>query len=370
MKELNSVQNLIFRIGAVAFVVGLGLHLFMPFVGMVIYVVGLAAFVSMQFLTRYEGNDLVIARLRRQQLISDVFFVLSGVVMMMQEFKYGPMELRRNQWTIFLVAGCVLQLYTAFRIPSELEKQQRNQQQSPSSGKGLLKIFILLLSVSLFPSCVTQYNIEGTTNISELEGRVLHLKTFRGDELFDVDSCKIQHGRIRFNGVLDSTQMVFLFQNEQSLIPLVLEDGVIELTLDENHQNVTGTPLNDTLYNFIHQKLRIDMEMENLPRLETQLIMDGVEEFDRNQRLFHEEKRLMLENDRLMTSFIIRNSDNVLGPGVFMILTTSYPYPQITPQINEIMFRSKPFLKNTPCVRSYMKAAQMNMEKIHLGESE
>lgn len=370
MKELNSLQNLVFRTGAVAFVAGLGLHLFMPFAGMVIYVLGMLAFVSMQFLARYEGNDLVLMRLRRQQLVSDVFFVLSGVIMMMQELKMGPMELRRNQWTVVLVAGCVLQLYTAFRIPSELEKQHRAKDRHASSGRSLKSLLILFLPLLLHTSCATQYSVEGTTNIGELEGVTLHLKTFQGEELCNVDSCKIQHGRFRFNGVLDSIQMVYLFQEDQSLIPFVLEDGAIELTLDETHQNVTGTPLNDTLYSFIHQKLKIDMEMENLPRMESKLVMDGVEEDVRNNILYNEEQRLMMENDKLMTSFIIRNSDNVLGPGVFMILTTSYPYPQITPQINEIMFRSKPFLKSMPCVQGYMKAARENMERIHLGVSE
>lgn len=360
MKELNNIQNLIFRLSAILFVVGLGLHLFMPTAGMIIYVVGILGFSAMQFLAGYDGDDLVIRRLRRQQLMSCVFFIISAACMFMQDMRFGPIELRRNIWTIFLTVGCVFQLYTAFRLPQEIEKQSKH----PASKSGLKLILVLFASTTLFPSCSTQYAINGTTNIGDFEGLTLYLKSYKDEDMHVLDSCQVQHGRIIFDGALDSTQMVFLFNDEQSLIPLVLESGNISLTLDETTQNVTGTPLNDTLYSFIKRRLELDKQMIDLERMETKLIMDGVDEESRYKILIAESDRIIHETDRLTTSFIVRNSDNVLGPGVFMILTAGYPYPQMTPQINEILFRSKPFLKESTYVKAYLDAARQNAEKI------
>ena len=70
------------------------------------------------------------------------------------------------------------------------------------------------------------------------------------------------------------------------------------------------------------------------------MIMDGVDEDVIMVRLNDEANRLALQNDRLITNFITSNFDNVLGAGVFMILTSSYPYPVMTPQIEEIMAKA------------------------------
>lgn len=337
---------------------------------MVLYLIGITGFSSMQFLTSYEGNNLTIVRLRRQQLMSCVFFIISAICMLLQELKFGPIELRRNIWTIFLTVGCIFQLYTAFRLPQEIEKQnkniypkQNNQDTKQNRTNYLKSLIIILLTTFIFTSCANQYTINGTTNIGDFEGMTLYLKYYNNNEFRNIDSCQIQHGRIIFDGPLDSTQMVFLFQEDQSLIPLVLESGNIIITLDESQQNVTGTPLNDTLYNFIHHRLELDKQMMELEHKETKFILEGLDEVSRNRILLEESERILNETDRLMTNFIIQNSDNVLGPGVFMILTAGYPYPQMTPQINEILFRSKPYLKNSTFVKKYIESASQNSNK-------
>lgn len=357
MKELSPVQNTIFRAGAILFVLGLALHLFLPLVGMILYVVGILGFSSMQMLARYEGNDFVINRLRRQQVISDFVFLLSAAAMMSQELHFGPSWAHRNLWTLLLIIGCILQLYTAFRLPSELEKKMKNN---------LHVVSLILLSITS-TSCSTQYLVDGTTNVAMLEGKTLYLKAYADENMKSLDSCKVQHGRIRFDGTLDSIQMVNIFLDNESMMPLVLEKGVISLKIDETQQDVSGSPMNDTLYDFIRSKVKLDREMAELPRRESRMIMEGVDEGERNRILIAESQRIDAETDRLVTSFIVRNSDNVLGPGVFMIMTSGYPYPQLTPQIEEILFRAKPYFKEHPYVKKYVDAAKENMEKIHSG---
>lgn len=50
-----------------------------------------------------------------------------------------------------------------------------------------------------------------------------------------------------------------------------------------------------------------------------------------------------------------------------MILTSSYPYPVMTPQIEEIMAKATPYFKNDVYVKNYIKAAKENMEQMGYG---
>ena len=59
-----------------------------------------------------------------------------------------------------------------------------------------------------------------------------------------------------------------------------------------------------------------------------------------------------------MTNFIVENFDNILGPGVFMMVTSGYQYPVLTPQIEDIMSKATKKFKNDPYVKEYYKTAQ------------
>ena len=120
MKELTPLQSLCFRIGAVLMLVGAALFIINPLVGMCLYGVGTLLFTLMQVRTEYLGRDITIIRLRRQQLLACCCFVLALVMMSMQVHNWGPF--RRQEWVVALTIACVLELYTSFRIPKELEK--------------------------------------------------------------------------------------------------------------------------------------------------------------------------------------------------------------------------------------------------------
>lgn len=121
MRELTPLQNLCFRIGAVLMLVGAAVFILSPIVGMCIYGVGTLMFSLMQIKTEYLGREITLIRLRRQQLLACCCFVLALVMMSMQVHGWGPF--RRQEWVVALTIGCVLELYTSFRIPQELKKQ-------------------------------------------------------------------------------------------------------------------------------------------------------------------------------------------------------------------------------------------------------
>ena len=122
MKELTQIQNFIFRLGGVLIIIGIILWIprfsYAPY----IYCVGAIAFASMQFLEQYEGRSLVIRRLRRQQLLGAFFLLVSGVLLIGNTLHLP--YLRHNEWVVGLTIAAIFELYTSFRIPSELKKEK------------------------------------------------------------------------------------------------------------------------------------------------------------------------------------------------------------------------------------------------------
>ncbi|MDE7378414.1 MAG: DUF4369 domain-containing protein [Paraprevotella sp.] len=225
--------------------------------------------------------------------------------------------------------------------------------------------FAPLAALLLLVSCAEQYNIEGKSSIVILDGKTLHLKAFRNGDLVSIDSCEVVHGRFKFTGPLDSVEMVNLFMGDESLMPLVLEKGDLKINIDIARQTVTGSELNDSLYKFILRKNRIDGELAELPRRESRMIMDGMSHREIVALLSAKADSLAREDDRLVTHFVIDNMGNVLGAGVFMIVTSAFPYPVITPQIEQIMLEASPEFKEHPYVKEYMSLAEENMRRMN-----
>lgn len=80
-----------------------------------LYTLGAVMFGYVQVMgNRYDGRNFIIKRLRRQQIFGAVALVFTGVLMF---------TMKRNEWIVCLSIAAVLELYTAFRIPQELEKE-------------------------------------------------------------------------------------------------------------------------------------------------------------------------------------------------------------------------------------------------------
>ena len=88
--------------------------------------------------------------------------------------------------------------------------------------------------------------------------------------------------------------------------------------------------------------------------------MNGEDENVTNARLAQEAQQIAEHEDKLVTSFIVENFDNVLGPGIFMMITSGYKYPILTPQIEDIMSKATDKFKNDAYVKDYYQAATEN----------
>ena len=222
------------------------------------------------------------------------------------------------------------------------------------------KIPYVLALLAVITSCAGSYSVQGSSSVSALDGSKLYLKAVKNNELKNIDSCDVVHGQFHFNGVLDTVRMVNLFMDDESIMPVVLEAGEITIRIDNASQKVGGTPLNDKLYEFIDKHNQLDNQMNELAHKQSQMMLDGIDEATINEKLSIEAAKIAKEEDQLVTSFIVDNFDNVLGPGVFMMITSGYRYPILTPQIEDIMSKATDKFKNNPYVRDYYKTATEN----------
>lgn len=219
------------------------------------------------------------------------------------------------------------------------------------------RIIYAFVTILTLASCADSYNIQGSSSISSLDGSKLYLKTIKDKELKAIDSCDVVHGKFRFAGLLDTVRMANLFMDDESIMPIVVEKGEIEIRIDNANQKVSGTPLNDKLYDFITLHNQLNNEMNELSHKQSQMLLEGIDEEVIDRQLSEEAAVIAQREDSLVTNFIVENFDNVLGPGVFMIMTSSYPYPVLTPQIEDIMSKATKNFKEDYYVKTYYQTA-------------
>ena len=131
MKKLNNLQVAVFLLGALLMVIGAGTSMLAWGSAPYVFSIGALCFASMQMLQRYEGSNFVIRRLRRIQLVSDVLFLVSGLLMIANKGNFLGLsymtyiEYVYNKWVITLLVAAILQLYSTHRLGHELEKEAK-----------------------------------------------------------------------------------------------------------------------------------------------------------------------------------------------------------------------------------------------------
>lgn len=134
MKQLSRTQNIIFLVGGVLMVVGAGCFAFMwqQEVMCWIYLAGAVMFATMQMMQTYEGNNITVRRLKKIMTTADIFFVLSGILMVDNAYRFMQQVFTNyvayfqyvfNKWVLLLLVTAVLEIYTMHRISAELSKE-------------------------------------------------------------------------------------------------------------------------------------------------------------------------------------------------------------------------------------------------------
>jgi hypothetical protein len=140
MKQLSKLQSIMFLIGGLLMVISTGCFVFMWHQKVVcwVFLTGTVLFTLMQLMQTYEGNSFTVKRLKKIQAVADLFFVLSGIVMvdsayqfLLPLFQNGQgtgyftyIEYIYNKWVLLLLVAAILEIYTTHRIASELNKSK------------------------------------------------------------------------------------------------------------------------------------------------------------------------------------------------------------------------------------------------------
>lgn len=226
------------------------------------------------------------------------------------------------------------------------------------------RIFPLLLLLVFFSSCSRKYKVEGSSSVTSLDGKMLFLKTLQDGKWVTVDSAEVIHGLFSMKGSVDSILMVTLYMGDEGIMPLVLEDGKIEVSISNTQLTAKGTLLNNQLYEFIDKRNALVVKIEELERKEARMVLDGANLEDVHDELVKEGEGLVKEMNDYVKQFIINNYENVLGPSVFMMMCSSMPYPIMTPQIEDIMRTAPQVFKENKQVKDFLSQAKENMRLI------
>lgn len=230
--------------------------------------------------------------------------------------------------------------------------------------KTLSRVYFLTLLASVLAACSSAYQIAGKSDINGLDGKKLYLKTLSESGWMPVDSASVEHGLFAMEGVSDSAMMVSIYMEDESIMPIILENGVIQVSINTGDMRAWGTPLNNALYNFFDRRNDLEEQLNNLDHREAQLVMNGANFDEVHAQMLKESEELTRKMNEYVLSFIKDNYNNVLGPNVFMMMCSSMPYPMMTDQIEDILRGAPAIFKQHPLVQEFITKAEENMKLI------
>lgn len=245
------------------------------------------------------------------------------------------------------------------------------------------KIFYALVILLALTSCTKSYYIHGTSNISSLDGRQLYLKGGSGDSLITLDSCEVVHGNFSFKGTLDSVQVAQIYMDDMNLqFPIVLEEGDIQLKLDNTLLRVSGTPLNEKLNTFWTKFTQLRNQFIEIDHEEGVSIMNGHDEEATNARLIKKALLVYANIDKLFTAFVTNNFDNTLStwgfltrvsydmtPNAYPIWMNDYLYANAVSQLPSwvefIMAKAPDVFKNNAAIKDFYEKFQRAQKEMN-----
>lgn len=226
----------------------------------------------------------------------------------------------------------------------------------------MYKLYFFLFCALICASCSKKYKIEGTSSVSVLDGKMLFIKVQSGDKVVNIDSAEVIHGLFKMKGKVDSTVLASLYMDEDCIMPVVIEPGNIDIQIDNARIVIKGTPLNNSFNEFIMKKNSLDDRFYEVNHEESRMIMDGKSLEEVHNAIDGKRKALTEEMNQLTKGFIKDNYDNVLGPGLFIMIGYSLPYPMLTPLMKEIIDGAPEKFTNDFRVKAYIDAAEAHMK--------
>lgn len=229
-----------------------------------------------------------------------------------------------------------------------------------------MKILAYLTTcICLLASCAEQCNIAGNSTINSLDGHMLYLRiSADGANTACIDSCKVVHGKFNFFQNIDSIIMAQIYIGEESVMPIMLEQGRISIEVNPFGPKATGGPLNDRLYRFMQEKNRLENRQWQLDQQCMRMMHEGFSPDEISRSLEPKILKLAKEVERMETKFIMDNYENPLGPNYFMFLFGQDFQPVMTRQVNQILGNAPQDFLQHPLIRNYIQRVQGNSNNL------
>ena len=110
----------LFQLGGILLLIGAVLPIFLSqenfIYAAIVYTIGAIPFSVVQFRQLYKGQDIVIRRLRRQQVSGAILLLVTAVLMFTEYFHIRP--LTGDLWKLSLCIAAIFEVYSAFRLSS------------------------------------------------------------------------------------------------------------------------------------------------------------------------------------------------------------------------------------------------------------
>lgn len=100
------------------------------------FLVGAMTYVTIQRLQQYSGSNMTLRRLCSIQFLSGIFLIGAGLLLVENTYHfllplvvndinsyYTYVQFVHNNWVVAMLIAAVLQMYTAHRISSEMQKE-------------------------------------------------------------------------------------------------------------------------------------------------------------------------------------------------------------------------------------------------------
>lgn len=137
MKKLNKIESILFMLGGMLMVTGIGCYVFMlaPSITCWIALTGSILFSTLHMMQAYEGSQLAIKRLKRILNIADLLFVIAGILSVDSTYNFLRPAFENqesyityvyNKWVLLLLIAAILEVYATHRIDYLLKKQGKD----------------------------------------------------------------------------------------------------------------------------------------------------------------------------------------------------------------------------------------------------
>ena len=138
MKKLNKIESILFMVGGMLMVTGIGCYVFMlaPSITCWIALTGSILFSTLHMMQAYEGSLLAIKRLKRILNIADLLFVIAGILIVDSTYNFLRPAFENqesyityvyNKWVLLLLIAAILEVYATHRIDYLLKKQGKDK---------------------------------------------------------------------------------------------------------------------------------------------------------------------------------------------------------------------------------------------------